>query len=101
MMNFYDIKKRKKYIKGFLISLILSIMPFLCILQNITNKNFKIFFIITCSTIQILTHLSYFFNLNFKLKNRWDTIAFIFSFIIISIIIIGSVWIMHHLNKMA
>ncbi|UDG79181.1 Cytochrome bo(3) ubiquinol oxidase subunit 4 [Candidatus Ecksteinia adelgidicola] len=83
---------------GFIFSIILTIIPFLIVIKRVFSDTIVFYLIISMAIIQILIHLIYFLNINTSLEKRWDLAALIFTSIIISIILIGSLWIMHHLN---
>lgn len=86
------------YIIGFILSIILTTTPFWLVINNINFYN-KILWIITGASIaQILVHLICFVHINTSLNDSWNFIAFLFALLIVSIIIIGSLWIMHNLN---
>lgn len=106
-------KKNKKkfnqktsYLKGFIISFILTLVSFLLTLIAksefyFLEKNFIIKLIIfICAILQIFTHLVYFLHLNINnIDNIWLSTILIFTTIIISIILIGSIWIIYNLNS--
>ena len=48
--------------------------------------------------IQILVHLVCFLHMNTKSDEGWNMTAFIFTVIIIAILVVGSIWIMWNLN---
>ena len=48
--------------------------------------------------LQILVQLGYFLHMNTKSDEWWNMISFVFTVLIIAIVVIGSLWIMFHLN---
>lgn len=89
--NFY------KYLITFILSIILTLIPFFLVMFNF-NKNNNIIILIFCAIIQIILHLIYFLHLNLSSKKKWNLVFLIFTTIIISILVFGSIWIMNHLS---
>ena len=48
--------------------------------------------------LQILVQLVYFLHMNSSSEGSWNLIAFIFTVLIVAILVVGSLWIMFHLN---
>ncbi|AEO08243.1 cytochrome o ubiquinol oxidase subunit IV [Buchnera aphidicola] len=98
-----DIKSKidtniKSYFLGFLFSFILTIVPFLLVINKIFSSNTNYIICLLCAIIQIFVHFIYFLHLNFSEEKKWNVISLLFVIIIIFIIVFGSTWIMHHLN---
>ncbi|MXP67579.1 cytochrome o ubiquinol oxidase subunit IV [Pantoea sp. Aalb] len=101
----YFIKKKhlldinvKSYIKGFIYSIILTIIPFWILINKVAPYITTMTVVLVCAIIQIQVHLKYFLHLDRKSEDGWNIISIIFAAIIILIIVIGSIWIMSHLN---
>ncbi|WP_343128097.1 cytochrome o ubiquinol oxidase subunit IV [Buchnera aphidicola (Takecallis taiwana)] len=89
----------KVYFLGFIYSLILTIIPFFLVLKRFFNPNITLLIVICCAFIQFFVHLKYFLHLTFNSENYWNIIFLIFTMVIISIIILGSIWIMYNLKQ--
>ncbi|VFP88425.1 cytochrome o ubiquinol oxidase subunit IV [Candidatus Erwinia haradaeae] len=101
----YPIKKNsdtcanlKTYLRGFIFSVILTVIPFWMVITKTGSKNAILSLVIICAIIQVFVHLIYFLHLNRKSEEGWNLIALLFSALIVLIIIIGSLWIMWNLN---
>lgn len=89
----------KSYFFGFILSLILTIIPFYVIEYcNLTHKSILLLIIISCAIIQIYIHLILFLHLNTIPNKIWHVISLIFTTFIIFVLILGSTWIMTHLH---
>ncbi len=93
-----NIFKNTNYIIGSTLSILLTIIPFYLIKNFNLNLPLLKKIIVICGIIHILVHMKYFFHLSYLDEHQWYWISFIFVMIIIFIIIIGSIWIMSHLN---
>lgn len=88
----------KSYIVGFLLSIILTIIPYYLVTQHVCTASNLIIIISMFGVLQLFVQLVFFLHLNTKSENGWNLIAFIFTVIIITILVVGSLWIMWHLN---
>lgn len=90
----------RKCVVGFILSVLLTAIPFcLVMLDILQNQLLKFFIIVLCAIAQIFVHLVYFLHMNMKSEDGWNFVAMVFTFVIISICFVGSLWIMYHLNN--
>ncbi|WMY94950.1 MAG: cytochrome o ubiquinol oxidase subunit IV [Arsenophonus sp.] len=88
----------KTYLIGFISSIILTIIPFLMVINNTTSHSNIVLTIIITGITQILIHFVYFLHIHTTSNKNWNIIALLFTITIIAIIVIGSMWIMYNLN---
>ncbi|MCV2518624.1 MAG: cytochrome o ubiquinol oxidase subunit IV [Candidatus Lightella neohaematopini] len=89
---------KNKYLFGFLYSIVLTVTPFISLIL-LTNKTIILLVLIACGISQIIVHFFYFLDFNLYLKYKWYLISLLFTLIIITILITGSIWIMYHMCK--
>lgn len=82
---------------GSVLSIILTVIPFWLVMsgQNSTSVVVAIFVL---AMVQIAVHVRYFLHIDSSTEGGWTFLAFIFTAIIVVITIIGSIWVMYHLN---
>ncbi|MCV2528920.1 MAG: cytochrome o ubiquinol oxidase subunit IV [Candidatus Lightella neohaematopini] len=88
---------KNKYLFGLLYSIILTIIPFIS--SVLLKSKLIILILIICGILQIIVHFFYFLDFNLYLKYKWYFISLLFTLIIITILITGSIWIMCHMYK--
>ena len=88
----------KTYMTGFILSIILTVIPFWMVMNGSASKPVILGAILVTAVIQILVHLVCFLHMNTKSDEGWNMTAFIFTVIIIAILVVGSIWIMWNLN---
>ncbi|MGD8569600.1 MAG: cytochrome o ubiquinol oxidase subunit IV [Gammaproteobacteria bacterium] len=88
----------KAYATGFVLSLIFTAIPFGIVMYGEMSYTAKVTAIFSAAVVQILVHLHYFLHLNTSSKARWNVLALLFSVLIMGLIIVGTLWIMYHLN---
>ncbi len=89
----------KSYIIGFVLSVILTAIPFALVMHPVLPKDMTLLIVLALAVIQVVVHLVYFLHLDRTSEQRWNVIAFIFSAIIIAFLVGLSLWIMfsiHH-----
>ncbi|QCI23978.1 cytochrome o ubiquinol oxidase subunit IV [Buchnera aphidicola (Macrosiphoniella sanborni)] len=91
-------EETKSYFLGFLLSLCLTLIPFILAIKKFFSHEINYIIFLICAICQIFVHFVYFLHLNFSEEKKWHLITLFFVIIIIFIVIFGSIWIMHHLN---
>ena len=92
------------YVVGFVISLALTIAAYALIEIHI-NSNHEVFthsFLLTAilifAFVQVIVQLVCFLHFGRETDSRWNTVIFASTIGIVLIVIVGSIWIMNHLN---
>ncbi|WP_338561637.1 cytochrome o ubiquinol oxidase subunit IV [Erwinia sp. E_sp_B04_7] len=88
----------KTYMIGFILSIILTAIPFWMVMSGGASKGTILTVVIVAAVIQVLVHLYYFLHLSTSTDQRWNLVAIVFSAVIILIVVVGSIWIMWNLN---
>ncbi len=88
----------KSYLTGFILSLILTAIPFSLVMSGAWSPHTILAGIFGAGVVQILVHLHYFLHLDTSSAARWNVLALIFTFLIMVLFVGGSLWIMHNLN---
>ena len=88
----------KSYMTGFILSIILTVIPFWMVMTGSASHAVILGTILVTAVVQILVHMVYFLHMNSKSDEGWNLTAFVFTVIIIAILVVGSIWIMWNLN---
>jgi cytochrome o ubiquinol oxidase subunit IV len=88
----------KSYLTGFILSLILTAIPFALVMSGAWPVSTTLAVIVIAGLVQILTHLHYFLHLDTSSAERWNVLALIFTILIMILFVGGSLWIMYTLN---
>ncbi|WP_108662870.1 cytochrome o ubiquinol oxidase subunit IV [Acuticoccus kandeliae] len=89
----------KDYVTGFVLSVILTAIPFWLVMTNaLDDAALTAIIIMAFAAVQIVVHMVYFLHMNAKSDNGWTMMALIFTIVIVAIALIGSLWVMFHLN---
>lgn len=89
----------KEYVLGFVLSVVLTAIPFWLVMGN-AFEDTKVtgFVIMAFAAVQIVVHMVYFLHMNFRSEGGWTMMALIFTVIILAIVLAGSLWVMYHMN---
>ena len=89
----------KSYMIGFVLSVILTAIPFWMVMDHVFAKsNTTAFVILGIAAVQIVVHMVYFLHMNTKAEGGWSMLALIFTGMLVFIMLSGSIWVLYHLN---
>jgi cytochrome o ubiquinol oxidase subunit IV len=89
----------KSYAIGFLLSVILTAVPFWLVMSKGFDKSSTTAMVILgFAAMQIMVHMIYFLHMNAKAEGGWSLLALIFTVMVVVIMLSGSLWVMYHLN---
>ena len=88
----------KKYLTGFVLALILTAIPFAVVMSRSWSFGPALALIFVAAVAQMLVHLHYFLHLDTSSSSRWNVLAIIFTLLILTIFVGGTLWIMTNLN---
>ncbi|GIZ50319.1 cytochrome o ubiquinol oxidase subunit IV [Noviherbaspirillum aridicola] len=95
----HDHGSLKSYTIGFVLSVILTAIPFWLVMGNVLeNSSTTAMVILGFGAVQIVVHMIYFLHMNTKSEGGWTMLAFIFTLVLLVITLAGSIWVMYHLN---
>lgn len=87
-----------KYISGFVGALATTIVAFVLVSGHILTGGWLIAALMGLAVIQLGVQLVFFLHLGDEARPRWQLTAFLFTAVMVLVIVIGSLWIMYHLN---
>ena len=89
----------KSYMTGFVLSVILTAIPFWLIMGDvIADQTVATLIIVAFAVVQVVVHMVYFLHMNTKSEGGWTFMSMIFTLIIVMIALIGSLWVMYNMN---
>ncbi len=90
----------RSYIRGFVLSVILTIVPFGLVLgRPFDSAEFAIFIVFALGAAQMVVHLHYFLHVSLKVDEGWQVMAMTLTVLLLAIIMAGSLWVMFHLHE--
>jgi cytochrome o ubiquinol oxidase operon protein cyoD len=86
------------YLTGFVLALILTGIPFGFVMSGAFSPAATLLAIFGAGAVQIVVHLHYFLHLDFSEASRGNLAALMFTIVILTLFVGGSLWIMWTLN---
>jgi cytochrome o ubiquinol oxidase operon protein cyoD len=89
----------KGYLTGFILSVILTAIPFWLVMTGaLESKQATAIVIMAFAAVQVVVHMIYFLHMHPKAEGGWSVTALLFTLILVVIVLSGSLWVMFHLN---
>ncbi len=87
----------RSYSIGFISSLLLTLVSFyLVAYSNLPPKTLYIM-VGVFAVIQLFVQLVFFLHLNTNSKSSWNLLSFLFTLVVVLVLVIGTMWIMYNL----
>ncbi|KEA64649.1 Cytochrome O ubiquinol oxidase subunit IV [Marinobacterium lacunae] len=90
----------KSYLIGFVLSVILTVVPFGMVMVGGFDPKLIFWSISLLAVVQIIVHLKYFLHLDFSVEGRPNTFTFLFTGLVIVMVVGLSLWIIYASNDM-
>jgi cytochrome o ubiquinol oxidase operon protein cyoD len=89
----------KDYAIGFILSVILTAIPFWLVMHKVFDKSSTTAAVILAfAAVQVVVHMVYFLHMNGKAEGGWSMLATMFTLVLLVIVLSGSIWVMYHMN---
>ena len=86
------------YIIGFVLAVGLTILAYLTVTQHWLAGSTLVFGLMGLAVIQFVVQLIFFLHIGQESRPRWNLAVFLFTLLVLMIIVFGSLWIMYNLN---
>lgn len=87
------------YMTGFILAVILTVIPFWLVMGNVfESSGTTALVVLGLGAVQMVVHMVYFLHMSPSAEGGWNLMALIFTLIIVVIALVGSLWVMYHLN---
>lgn len=88
----------KPLIIGFIFSAILVFAAYRIISHMHLKHNWLLCGVVGLGVLQIILQLIFFLHIGLESKPRWNITMLLFTFLLVAILVFGSLWIMQNLN---
>jgi len=90
----------RSYMTGFVLSVILTAIPFWLVMGNVLDDTrLTGIVIMALAAVQIVVHMIYFLHMNTKSEGGWTFLALAFTLTLVVITLVGSIWVMYHMDQ--
>jgi len=88
----------KSYMIGFVLSIILTAIPFGLVMYPSLPKNLTVLIVVAMAVIQVVVHLVYFLHMDRSKEQRSNVSTFLFTAMVIALLVGLSLWIMFSIH---
>ena len=88
----------QSYVVGYVSAMLLTAAAFLLARSPLITAASATAAVVVLAIAQMLVHLIFFLHINTSPEHKTNIMAFILAIVIIAIVVVGSIWIMAHLN---
>jgi cytochrome o ubiquinol oxidase subunit IV len=90
----------KEYLTGFILSVILTAIPFYLLMGDVSwSKTTIAFVVMAFAAVQMVVHMIYFLHMTPKSEDGWTLTSLVFTLILVVITLAGSLWVMYHMDN--
>lgn len=91
-------KTLKSYMTGLFLSLLFTFTAFVLVGKHLMGVQGLYITLTALAVAQLFAQVICFLRLNVSSEGQWNTMPFIFTFVIVGVLVGGSLWIMYNLN---
>jgi len=89
----------RDYVIGFVLSVILTVIPFWLVMGDVlASKVMTVGLVMAFGAVQMIVHMVYFLHMKRSSEGGWIVMSLLFTVVIILIALVGSLWVMYHMN---
>lgn len=86
----------RSYVLGFVLSVVTTLLAYFLVVNNVLPTQALIYTVLVIAVAQLIIQVIFF--LHISQGSKWKLITFIFTILIVAIVVVGTVWVMNHLN---
>lgn len=86
----------KSYVVGFVLSIITTLMAYFIVINDLWSTQTLIIVVLVIAVIQLIVQVVFFLHMG--RGSHWKLLTFIFTVLVVAIVVVGSIWIMDNLN---
>lgn len=84
------------YVVGFLLSVFTTLLAYFFVVNQLWPKEVLIYVVLAIAVVQLVVQVVFFLHIG--RGSRWKLLTFVFTILIVAIVVVGSIWIMENLN---
>jgi cytochrome o ubiquinol oxidase operon protein cyoD len=86
------------YIAGFALAVILTLAAYVMVERQLFEYDLAVYALVSLALVQFAVQLVFFLHLGHEDRPRWNMAVFLFTLLVLVVIVLGSLWIMYNLN---
>lgn len=86
----------RSYVTGFVLSIIATLVAYVFVKANLLSMDLLIYVVMGIAVVQLIVQVVFFLHIG--RGTRLKLITFVFTLLVVGILVVGSIWVMNHLN---
>lgn len=86
------------YVAGFVLAVVLTLAAYVVVERQLFEHDLAVYVLIGLALVQFVVQLVFFLHLGHEHRPRWNMAVFLFTLLVLVVIVLGSLWIMYNLN---
>ena len=87
----------RSYTFGFVSSILLTLFSFYMVANAVLPPKNLYILVGALAVVQLFVQIVFFLHLNTNSKSTWNLLSFIFTMVVVLVLVIGTMWIMYNL----
>jgi cytochrome o ubiquinol oxidase operon protein cyoD len=84
------------YVIGFALSLVTTLVAYFLVVNHVLPMQALVYTVLGIAVIQLIVQVIFFLHIG--QGSRWKIVSFVFTIMVVGVVVVGSIWIMHNLN---
>ncbi len=88
----------RSYVAGFVLSILLTLEAYVLVVRHAVASPILVAAVAGLALVQFIVQLLFFLHLGRETKPRWKFYVFLYTVLLVAVLVIGSIWIMSNLG---
>jgi len=84
------------YVIGFVLSVLTSLLAYFFVVNNLLPKESLVYVVLGIAVVQLVVQMVFFLHIG--RGSHWKLLTFVFTVLVVGVVVVGSIWIMNNLN---
>ena len=92
------LKKQRTYTVGYIVAALLTLFVYLVVMNKLWDATTLAFVALAAAALQLIVQSRFFLHLKKGERSPWKMSSYVFTWIMLLIVVVGSLWVMMNLN---
>jgi len=84
------------YVVGFILSIFTTLLAYFFVVNHLLPKEALIYTVLAIAVVQLIVQVVFFLHIG--RGSHWKLVTFVFTVLVVGIVVVGTIWIMNNLN---
>ncbi len=92
------LKKQRSYTIGYSIAALLTLFVYSIVMAQLWAATTIAVVALVAAVLQLVVQTKFFLHLKFRVRGAWQLYSYLFTWLMLTIVVVGSLWVMMNLN---